>query len=130
MGYLEFFLRCRPPCRSLLAIIFVVILAGSIDIDCKDLTSRFANDVIASCAFGLKVDSLTDEKNKFHEKVQEASGVHLRQILMFFIMSTCPFIAKVSFYSQHYHLSDFRNRLLDRGLNFFILIYPASFLIY
>ncbi|CAH2269488.1 jg27297 [Pararge aegeria aegeria] len=67
----------------------------SVDIDCKDLTSRYANDVIASCAFGLKVDSYSDENNKFYEMGKEATGVHLRQILMFLIMSTCPSVARI-----------------------------------
>ncbi|XP_050560869.1 cytochrome P450 9e2-like [Spodoptera frugiperda] len=29
------------------------------DMECKEVMTRYANDVIASCAFGLKVDSLT-----------------------------------------------------------------------
>ncbi|VVC90084.1 unnamed protein product [Leptidea sinapis] len=32
---------------------------GPIQVECKDLTSRYANDVIASCAFGLKRLKLT-----------------------------------------------------------------------
>ncbi|XP_055589833.1 cytochrome P450 9e2-like [Uranotaenia lowii] len=32
----------------------------------KDVFGRFSNDVIASCAFGLKVDSLKDPQNEFY----------------------------------------------------------------
>lgn len=33
--------------------------------DMKELFARYSSDVIASCAFGLKVDSLHDRKNEF-----------------------------------------------------------------
>ncbi|CAH0397698.1 unnamed protein product [Chilo suppressalis] len=65
-----------------------------IDVDCKDLTTRFANDVIASCAFGLKVDSLVEENNDFYEKGKEASTFNFRQLLMFFAMANFPKITK------------------------------------
>ncbi|XP_052740407.1 uncharacterized protein LOC112053802 [Bicyclus anynana] len=66
---------------------------GSLDIDCKDLTSRYANDVIASCAFGLKVDSHTDQNNKFFEMGKNASTFKLKQMMLFFAVSICPAIA-------------------------------------
>ncbi|XP_064071914.1 uncharacterized protein LOC113394864 [Vanessa tameamea] len=68
---------------------------GFIDVDCKDLTSRFATDVIASCAFGLKVDSQTEMKNKFYEMGKSASTFKLRQMLLFFTLSACPFLVKI-----------------------------------
>lgn len=36
-----------------------------IEWEMKDLFSRYTNDVIASCAFGLKVNSLEDRTNEF-----------------------------------------------------------------
>ncbi|XP_059612265.1 probable cytochrome P450 9f2 [Phlebotomus argentipes] len=39
----------------------------------KDLFSRLANDVIATSAFGVKVDSLKDRKNDFYESAKEMS---------------------------------------------------------
>ncbi|XP_019875696.2 cytochrome P450 9e2 [Aethina tumida] len=35
-------------------------------LEMKDSYTRFANDVIASCVFGLKVDSLNDKENYFY----------------------------------------------------------------
>ncbi|XP_039753921.1 uncharacterized protein LOC120629162 [Pararge aegeria] len=67
---------------------------GAIDVDCKDLTSRYANDVIASCAFGLKVDSHTDENNQFFEMGKTAATFKFKQMLMFFAMSACPSLVK------------------------------------
>lgn len=37
-----------------------------IEWEVKDLFSRYGNDVIASCAFGLKVNSLEDDKNEIY----------------------------------------------------------------
>ncbi|XP_052740446.1 cytochrome P450 9e2 [Bicyclus anynana] len=67
---------------------------GAIEVDCKDLTARYANDVIASCAFGLKVDSHTDENNQFFEMGKTAATFKFKQMLMFFAMSACPSLAK------------------------------------
>lgn len=36
-----------------------------IQAEMKDLFSRYANDVIASCAFGIKIDSFADPTNDF-----------------------------------------------------------------
>ncbi|XP_045448577.1 cytochrome P450 9e2-like [Melitaea cinxia] len=68
---------------------------GYIDIDSKDLTSRYTNDVIASCAFGLKVDSYTDENNQFYEMGKAAVFVKLRQIILIFASSAFPFLIKI-----------------------------------
>ncbi|XP_047529666.1 cytochrome P450 9e2-like [Vanessa atalanta] len=67
---------------------------GAIDVDCKDLTTRYSNDVIASCAFGLKVDSFTDEKNKFYEMGKNISTLKIRQILLFFLIAAFPSLSK------------------------------------
>ncbi|CAH0723079.1 unnamed protein product, partial [Brenthis ino] len=67
---------------------------GSIDVDCKDLTTRYANDVIASCAFGLKVDSHTQKNNQFYEMGKLASTFKFRQQLIFFALSACPSLVR------------------------------------
>nr|WNK22289.1 cytochrome P450 [Athetis lepigone] len=69
--------------------------SGYIDIECKDLTTRYANDVIASCAFGLKVDSHNDVDNEFYAMGKLSSTFKFRQMLMFFIISNAPKLAKV-----------------------------------
>lgn len=43
----------------------------------KDVFSRYSNDVIASCAFGIKIDSLKNETNEFFvagQRVREFAG--------------------------------------------------------
>lgn len=66
-----------------------------INVDCKDLTTRYANDVIASCAFGLKVNSHADVDNQFYARGKESSTFGFRQMIMFFIMMNMPALSKL-----------------------------------
>ncbi|CAG5032383.1 unnamed protein product [Parnassius apollo] len=67
---------------------------GFIDVDCRDLTTRYANDVIASCAFGLKVDSHTDRNNIFYKMANLASTFNFKELLKFFALDSWPFLNK------------------------------------
>ncbi|XP_028160700.1 cytochrome P450 9e2-like [Ostrinia furnacalis] len=67
---------------------------GYIDIDCKDLTTRYANDVIASCAFGLKVNSMKDENNEFYTMGKVAANFSIIQIFLLFIMISVPKVSE------------------------------------
>ncbi|CAF4823385.1 unnamed protein product [Pieris macdunnoughi] len=66
----------------------------AIEVDVKDLTTRYSNDVIATCAFGLKVDSYVEENNKFYEMGKIAASFKLRQMLMFMAYSAFPALVK------------------------------------
>nr|ARI68318.1 CYP9A112 [Mythimna separata] len=68
--------------------------SGYIDLDCKDLTTRYANDVIASCAFGLKVDSHNDADNEFYAMGKATSSFNFRQMLLFLLFANVPKLAK------------------------------------
>nr|ADP55210.1 cytochrome P450 [Spodoptera exigua]ASO98013.1 cytochrome p450 CYP9A11 [Spodoptera exigua]QIC54203.1 cytochrome P450 9A11 [Spodoptera exigua]QIC54204.1 cytochrome P450 9A11 [Spodoptera exigua] len=63
---------------------------GYIDVDCKDLTTRYANDVIASCAFGLKVNSHAEKNNEFYIMGRTAANFGLREMFMFIFMVIAP----------------------------------------
>ncbi|XP_028160711.1 uncharacterized protein LOC114353086 [Ostrinia furnacalis] len=65
-----------------------------IDIDVKDLTSRYANDVIASCAFGLRVNSHTDVNNEFYHVGKNALNFGYKQMLKFLGYFLIPTIMK------------------------------------
>ncbi|KAJ8728460.1 hypothetical protein PYW08_016845 [Mythimna loreyi] len=68
---------------------------GYIDVDCKDLTTRYTNDVIASCAFGLKVDSHNDVDNEFYTMGRSSTSMNLRSMLTFFVLLVLPsFLSK------------------------------------
>ncbi|XP_045448748.1 cytochrome P450 9e2-like [Melitaea cinxia] len=55
---------------------------GSIELEVRDLTMRVANDVIASCAFGLNISSLRDKKNKFYSMGQLVGAGKFYYILL------------------------------------------------
>ncbi|XP_026318084.1 cytochrome P450 9e2-like [Hyposmocoma kahamanoa] len=65
---------------------------GCLDIDVKNLTTRCANDVIASCAFGLKVDSHKDEDNQFYVmgKTASSAAFSFRQLINIFYRTLIP----------------------------------------
>lgn len=62
----------------------------------KDLFTRYANDVIASAAFGLKVDSLREPNNEFYVMTKEISLFRGIQALKFFGFTAFPKLMKVS----------------------------------
>lgn len=49
-----------------------------LEVDMKEIFTRFSNDVIASLAFGIKVDSLNEPNNEFYlmgKKATDFSGI-------------------------------------------------------
>ncbi|XP_012223678.1 cytochrome P450 9e2 isoform X2 [Linepithema humile] len=44
------------------------------DLDMKDAFTKYTNDVIATCAFGIKIDSMKDPTNKFYVNGKEATN--------------------------------------------------------
>lgn len=72
--------------------------------DMKDVFTRFANDAIASVAFGLKCDSLVERENEFYMmgKVLTA-GISLRalgRLVMIFVFPTLAKVSHVTRYSR------------------------------
>ncbi|XP_026474278.1 cytochrome P450 9e2-like [Ctenocephalides felis] len=63
-------------------------------IEMKDLFTRYANDVIASAAFGLKVDSLREPNNEFYVMTKEISLFRGIQALKFFGFTAFPKLMK------------------------------------
>ncbi|XP_014211592.1 cytochrome P450 9e2-like [Copidosoma floridanum] len=53
-------------CAQRFTQLFVHLYKDEGEIDTKDAFSRYANDVIATCAFGIEVDSLRDRDNRFY----------------------------------------------------------------
>lgn len=44
------------------------------EVDMKDAFTRYSNDIIASLAFGIKCDSLTDRNNEFYMMGKDATN--------------------------------------------------------
>ncbi|XP_063381050.1 cytochrome P450 9e2-like [Cydia fagiglandana] len=68
---------------------------GYIDIEVKDLSTHYANDVIASSAFGLRVDSYSDPTNEFQRMGNMISNFGFETVLKFFGFASVPFLMKL-----------------------------------
>ncbi|XP_018354002.1 PREDICTED: cytochrome P450 9e2-like [Trachymyrmex septentrionalis] len=62
----------------------------------KDVFTRFTNDVIATCAFGVKVDSMRNRKNDFYVYGTEATNFTGNLIfLKMYILRSLPWLARI-----------------------------------
>ncbi|KAI5652183.1 cytochrome p450 domain-containing protein [Phthorimaea operculella] len=68
--------------------------SGQLEVDVKDLMARYACDVIASCAFGLKVDSHSERENEFFIKGTRAATFKFKQQMVFLISATWPWLVR------------------------------------
>nr|AKP55348.1 CYP395G1 [Apolygus lucorum] len=65
------------------------------DIDLRDMFQRFSMDVIASCAFGLNVNAIEEEKeSEFRKMGKMAFQTTYKQLMRFFIITLFPKVAK------------------------------------
>lgn len=86
-----------------------------INIEMKDFFTRYTNDVIASCAFGLKVDSVAEPENEFYmsgKKLTNFFGV--RQMIKSLLMIAMPKISRALKLSFTGKIGEnFSNMILD-----------------
>lgn len=63
----------------------------------KDFFSRYTNDVIATCAFGLKINSIAEPNNEFYVKAKEImfSSLSLTSLLKFYLIFWLPKLTKI-----------------------------------
>ncbi|KAF2897584.1 hypothetical protein ILUMI_08592 [Ignelater luminosus] len=61
----------------------------------KDVFTRFANDAIASVAFGLQIDSLKERNNRFYLMGKDATTFAGFGILQFLLVSLNPVLMKL-----------------------------------
>ncbi|KAJ6640976.1 Cytochrome P450 9e2 [Pseudolycoriella hygida] len=87
---------------------------GTKSVDMKDLFSRFTNDVVATCAFGIKVDSQENKDNEFFKMAREVmNGPKLKSFFKLFLFRTFPKLSakfKVRLMSER--LTTFFNSLI------------------
>lgn len=65
-----------------------------INLEMKDFCSRYTNDVIATCAFGIKVNSFIDENNEFYNYGQNLLNSGWKENLKFLFAYMLPKVAK------------------------------------
>lgn len=69
---------------------------GQKDYNMKDVLTRFCNDVIASAAFGLSVNSIKDRKNEFYNVAKSVSEFGFVEMLKLFLYSVESLSRRVS----------------------------------
>ncbi|VEN47140.1 unnamed protein product [Callosobruchus maculatus] len=75
-----------------------------VEVELKDIFTKFCTDVIATCAFGLEVDSLNEPNNKFYLTGKKAMNFQsISKVLKFIAYSFFPWIMdifKISFIEE------------------------------
>ncbi|XP_033229916.1 cytochrome P450 6k1-like isoform X2 [Belonocnema kinseyi] len=77
-------------------------------IECRQLTSKFTMDVIGSCAFGIDINTLSDEKNDFTRMGRKIFDDSFRRSMRIKVRDLAPWLFKL--------LGPF---LIDREMNDF-----------
>ncbi|XP_029663904.1 cytochrome P450 9e2-like [Formica exsecta] len=61
----------------------------------KDAFTRYTNDVIATCAFGISVDSMRNPNNEFYVYGKEATTFGRITLIKLYIYRSFPWLAKI-----------------------------------
>lgn len=70
----------------------------TIEVEMKDVLTRYGNDVIASLAFGIHINSLKEENNQFYLMGKEATNFGgLGKTLKFMLFGLFPKLYEVSY---------------------------------
>ncbi|XP_018353988.1 PREDICTED: cytochrome P450 9e2-like [Trachymyrmex septentrionalis] len=64
-------------------------------LEMKDVFTRYTNDVIATCAFGVSVDSTKNPKNEFYIYGKEATVFGTTAFIKFYIFRSMPRLARL-----------------------------------
>nr|XP_012223679.1 PREDICTED: cytochrome P450 9e2-like [Linepithema humile] len=65
------------------------------DMDIKDAFTKYTNDVIATCAFGIKVDSMKDPANKFYIYGKDATDFSGMRSIKFLLLTNFPRLGRI-----------------------------------
>ncbi|XP_011263155.2 cytochrome P450 9e2 [Camponotus floridanus] len=61
----------------------------------KEAFTRYTNDVIATCAFGISVDSMRNPNNEFYVYGKEATNFDSVALIKFYLFRSLPWVAKI-----------------------------------
>lgn len=74
---------------------FVKMDQNLIEVEMRDVVTKYTNDVIASTCFGMEYDSLANPENEFYKMGSDLIALNDGIFLKLFVISTAPWIAKV-----------------------------------
>nr|XP_033323886.1 cytochrome P450 9e2-like [Megalopta genalis] len=69
---------------------FATLPENGRSVELKDAFTRYTNDVIATCSFGVNVDSMADRDNKFYVYGKTATTFGALEMLKFLVQRTVP----------------------------------------
>lgn len=72
----------------------------SVEVEMKEVFTKFTNDVIASTAFGFSCDSMKNPQNEFYRMGKELTNFRGINGLKFFLYKISPLLMKVCIASQ------------------------------
>ncbi|XP_029663909.1 cytochrome P450 9e2-like [Formica exsecta] len=83
------------------------------DMDIKEAFTKYTNDVIATCAFGIKVNSMKDPTNKFYVYGKEATNFFRTRRFIFLFLRTFPTLGRIlNVKLIDSHVSDFFKEII------------------
>uniref|UniRef100_A0A182JEK3 Uncharacterized protein n=1 Tax=Anopheles atroparvus TaxID=41427 RepID=A0A182JEK3_ANOAO len=77
-------------CETAVRTIRAETRAGTADLEMKELFRRFGNDIVATCAFGIEINSFDDRTNAFYTLGKELTNLEGLQGLKFLAFSSFP----------------------------------------
>lgn len=91
-GMFEMIAECGDQLVSYLNTLCKENLKGEYEVDLKTVSVKFTNDVIATTAFGIKIDSFANPNNRFYAVAQQLGTFAAWKL---FLMGSLPKVAKV-----------------------------------
>ncbi|KAI4464094.1 cytochrome p450 [Holotrichia oblita] len=66
-----------------------------INVELRDITTRYTNDVIASTAFGIRCDSINEKENQFYMMGKKTTSFTFTKTIRIFLYSIIPKLCKI-----------------------------------
>lgn len=89
----------------------------TINIETRDIFTKYTNDVIATCAFGLKVDSIADPDNEFYQNGKMlTTPAKFWTAAVIFVIAKLPMIARVLNFANSPPVVAFRKTIMETML--------------
>ncbi|KAI4501165.1 hypothetical protein M0802_003538 [Mischocyttarus mexicanus] len=87
-------------------------------IEMKDVFTRYTNDVIATCAFGITINSMKDRDNDFYVFGRKATNFDGIATLKFFLIRSFPFLTNLfNIKIIPEHITDFFKNVVKDVIN-------------
>lgn len=68
--------------------------SGGVEVEIKDLFSRYMTNIIGTCAFGLEVDAVNDRNDQFYLSAQKMATFGFLQVFKLLLLEMLPKIMK------------------------------------